>query len=696
MTKSAATLELDERPEPSAFPAKRGSMKFAYVSGSRPLDGYTLKRGIGRGGFGEVYFAVSDAGKEVAVKKIERNLDIELRGVVQCINLRHENLVELYDVKYDDQEEPWVVMEYIAGASLKDILDANPRGLPEDEVHNWFRGIAAGVAYLHDKGIVHRDLKPANVFDDNGTVKIGDYGLSKYISCSRRSGNTESVGTCHYMAPEIGRGEYGKEIDIYALGIVLFELLTGTVPFDGESSQEVLMKHLTADPDLGRVPEKYRALIARALQKDAQYRYSTVDSLLAEFEMVVKGDEAREARSSHDELEPVIVGEAIVSSTSPTSAGVRKPVVEPIYIGDSEPENPSGIELGPVKQGPGKLLRPRAGVSQPMRQPQRVQANRPVAPGRPVSRPTAAPRPDRVNQWLHQGLGGTVLKLIVAAALLVVLGTILWRFNNLVPLVVIGGLAVIAIGVLRHLSRKPALGGASSNSSTAPQGPMSEERMQRWALRMRTPWDRMAELSGSFLTAALVAAVMSLVMAALTDKLSSDPRMMAFQAWLVISSTAGAWLLLAAGKVWEGEVGEPWKRRFVLLMLGLACGAFCWGLNHALLIDLTDNLGLGSLLGSMLPTSLQNANGALAIFLLYFAATFVLVPWWKHTDPTRESRLSVGAVMLVAFASLVFPFPQPWGLTIAVASAVAAQLAASWLSPEDRTEIERRYKQSQA
>jgi len=386
MTKSAATLEYDERAEPPALPAKRGSMKFAYVSGSRPLDGYTLKRGIGRGGFGEVYFAVSDAGKEVAVKKIERNLDIELRGVVQCINLRHENLVELYDVKYDDQEEPWVVMEYIAGASLKDILDANPRGLPDDEVHTWFRGIADGVAYLHDHGIVHRDLKPANVFDDNGTVKIGDYGLSKYISCSRRSGNTESVGTCHYMAPEIGRGEYGKEIDIYALGIVLFELLTGTVPFDGESSQEVLMKHLTADPDLSRVPDKFRPMIARALQKDAQYRYPTIDSLLAEFEMAVSGEAAR---SSHDELEPVIVGEAIVSSTTPTSAGhaPRKPVAEPIYIGDGEPENPSGIELGPVKQGPGKLLRPRAGVSQPMRQPQPAQSARTgVLAGRSLGR----------------------------------------------------------------------------------------------------------------------------------------------------------------------------------------------------------------------------------------------------------------------------------------------------------------------
>ncbi|MCA9233723.1 MAG: serine/threonine protein kinase, partial [Planctomycetales bacterium] len=195
----------------------------------------------------------SDAGKELAVKRIQRNMEVEVRGVTQCINLKHPNLVSLYDIKYDDEGQAWVVMEYVSGDSLKDVLDRNPNGMPFSEVYDWFQGIARGVAYLHDQGIVHRDLKPGNIFLDGDIVKIGDYGLSKYISCSRRSGQTESVGTFHYMAPEIGKGVYGKEIDVYALGIILFEMLTGRVPFEGESSQEIIMKHLTADPDLSPV-----------------------------------------------------------------------------------------------------------------------------------------------------------------------------------------------------------------------------------------------------------------------------------------------------------------------------------------------------------------------------------------------------------------------------------------------------------
>ena len=119
------------------------------------------------------------------------------------------------------------------------------------------------MAYLHDHGIVHRDLKPGNIFSDEGTVKIGDYGLAKFISCSRRSGQTESVGTVHYMAPEIANGRYGREIDTYALGIILFEMLTGRVPFEGESVGEVLMKHLTAEPDLTALAEPYRGIVQR-------------------------------------------------------------------------------------------------------------------------------------------------------------------------------------------------------------------------------------------------------------------------------------------------------------------------------------------------------------------------------------------------------------------------------------------------
>ncbi len=153
--------------------------------------------------------------------------------------------------------------------------------MPLEEALAWFHGIAAGVAYLHDHGIVHRDLKPGNIFCDEGVVKVGDYGLSKFISCSRRSGHTESIGTVHYMAPEVAHGRYGKELDIYALGAILYELLTGRVPFDGESVGEVLMKHLTAQPDVSMLAEPYRSVVARALEKDPARRFATVGEMAA-------------------------------------------------------------------------------------------------------------------------------------------------------------------------------------------------------------------------------------------------------------------------------------------------------------------------------------------------------------------------------------------------------------------------------
>lgn len=264
-------------------------MDFQYRSGDQPLDGYTVKRGIGWGGFGEVYYAVSTSGKEVALKLVRRHLDVELRGVRQCINLKSPNLITIFDVRENDRGESWIVMEYLAGPSLQQRLNQLAGPMPHEEFRVWMEGIAQGVDYLHRNGIVHRDLKPGNVFREEQLVKIGDYGLSKFISVSRRSGQTQSVGTVHYMAPEISTGNYGKSVDVYSTAVMAFEMLTGDVPFDGETPGEVLMKHLTAAPNLGRLDSAQAAVFEKALDKSPEKRFGSARELIEALDAVHAG-----------------------------------------------------------------------------------------------------------------------------------------------------------------------------------------------------------------------------------------------------------------------------------------------------------------------------------------------------------------------------------------------------------------------
>jgi eukaryotic-like serine/threonine-protein kinase len=365
----------------------QGQHRYTFGSGARPLEGYTIKRAVGRGGFGEVYYATSDSGKEVALKLITRNLEIERRGVAQCMNLKCPNLLAIHDIKANEGGDTFVIMEFVAGPSLATVLEQYPDGMPMEDVRAWLKGLVDGVAYLHDHGIVHRDLKPANLFMEEGVVKIGDYGLSKMISAQAASHHSESIGTCHYMAPEISTGKYNKPIDVYAIGVIIYEMLTGRVPFEGETVGEVLIKHLTTRPDLSRLPEPFKTIVGQALAKDPAHRQNRVIQLLP------PGDAPRPR-------EVRFIGEGKVASPAP--APRSKPVDDDILrITDEEPVHYIGPDSSP---------RPRARVASynpwARRQPQPPPAARRPAP--------APPRPAPVAQTPI----GRRVRLIATAALL--------------------------------------------------------------------------------------------------------------------------------------------------------------------------------------------------------------------------------------------------------------------------------------
>jgi eukaryotic-like serine/threonine-protein kinase len=337
------------------------AMKFTYRSGQRPLDGFTLKRGVGQGGFGEVYFAISDGGKEVALKLLRGHTDAELRGISHCLNLKHPNLVHLFDLRTDVRGEKWVVMEYVFGESLAQVINRHPTGLPTELIREWCSALARGVSYLHDQGVVHRDLKPANIFIEHGHLKVGDYGLSRRMSSSERGEVTRGVGTPHYMAPEIKNGNYGRSIDVYASGVILYEMLSGHPPFEGETPAEVLMKHQLDTPDLSKVPATLRPLVQRVLDKDPAKRFGTMMEFSRAVEAVL-GGERREAAAvpgtvptpfAHGSFDPKIpTADTVVDEKLPlpriTKPAPRKRNGPPGTFRERLAELAGGFSLAPV------------------------------------------------------------------------------------------------------------------------------------------------------------------------------------------------------------------------------------------------------------------------------------------------------------------------------------------------------------
>jgi serine/threonine protein kinase len=327
---------------------------YTFKHGDRPLDRITIQRAVGRGGFGEVYYALMDSGKQVAVKYLRENPEVELRGISQVMNLKSPNLITIYDVLRNEENEPFVIMEYVPGPSLRELLTAEPDGLGPQKAAFFLKSIGEGLSYLHERGIVHRDLKPGNIFYDDGYVKIGDYGLSKHISVSAHSGNTVSVGTVHYMAPEIGSGSYTRAIDIYALGVMLFELLTGKLPHTGASMGEILMRHMNDRPDLVAIPEPFKSVIARALAKAPADRYQDVNEMVDQVIGVSEiGDQIRSFNPATLSGAPRFPDASDEDNTQ-TAPGRRVPPLPPVMDARDAGDARGFPPIPPIPGMPGK------------------------------------------------------------------------------------------------------------------------------------------------------------------------------------------------------------------------------------------------------------------------------------------------------------------------------------------------------
>lgn len=261
-------------------------------------DRYMVVASLGEGGMADVYLAMDTIlNREVAVKVLRGELSEDpvallrfLREASAVSKLHHPNVVEVYDVgEYDGKN--YIVMEYIRGRTLKQMI-LQRGALPKDEAVEIMKQLVSAVNHAHENNIIHRDIKPQNILvKDDGTVKITDFGIALAHDAIQLTQSDAVLGSAHYIAPETTKGEVASvQTDIYALGIVFYELLSGTVPFKGDNPIQVAMKHLREDiPSIRAInptlPQSIENIIIKATAKNRVKRYANAKDMLFDLDM---------------------------------------------------------------------------------------------------------------------------------------------------------------------------------------------------------------------------------------------------------------------------------------------------------------------------------------------------------------------------------------------------------------------------
>ncbi len=274
------------------------------------LDRYTVQERIGTGGMARVYRASDNTlDRDVAVKVLHEHLadDENFRARFEreakfIAKLNHPNVIQIFDyatLERNDNYLCYMVMTYLPGQSLKDIMDENmesERVMPSDQILRITQDITAALDYAHRQGMVHRDIKPANIlFDERGQAILTDFGIARLAESSKLTQENVAVGTPAYMAPEQAAGEkVDARTDIYAFGVILYELLAGQPPFGDDGSISVLIKHLNEPvpplTELEHIDNEYLdAIVMKALAKNPTDRYQSAGEIATDLEQAIAG-----------------------------------------------------------------------------------------------------------------------------------------------------------------------------------------------------------------------------------------------------------------------------------------------------------------------------------------------------------------------------------------------------------------------
>ncbi|MBQ8318792.1 MAG: serine/threonine protein kinase, partial [Lachnospiraceae bacterium] len=260
-------------------------------------DRYEILEVVGAGGMSIVYKArCHRLNRNVAIKVLkpefarDQNFVTKFRVEAQAsAGLTHPNIVNVYDV-YDDEGVHFIVMELVEGITLKDYIAQNGR-LPMDRAIDFALQIASGLEAAHESHVIHRDIKPQNIIvSKNGNLKVTDFGIAKAASSNTLTSG--AMGSVHYISPEQARGGYSDErSDIYSLGITMYEMVTGRVPFEGDNNVSVALMHIQSDmiPPRQYYPDIYSSfekVILKATQKKPERRYLTASALIADLKRV--------------------------------------------------------------------------------------------------------------------------------------------------------------------------------------------------------------------------------------------------------------------------------------------------------------------------------------------------------------------------------------------------------------------------